>query len=472
MTAAFIMENGELVLAINYWFMAPVTIWTACPPKILFVTISQLIRMLSLTRCCAAPIATAAPCGLDPARCSNSPVVGAAEAAGRWIFTETGFVGAFDPNQPLWSNNWTALDAYGHTGDISGGSRTLSMFPQILQQIQHGQPTTNTWWTVLIFVDPGAELIIQPGTIIKAKQQSSITTGDGASALIVRRGAESTLAERQPARLFSPANWIIWTATSALSIADCGAVWLFLAQRPTNRRQKTRSKVSAGTRRQIRRNERRRQLRCVCMRIDSPRWIFHQRCARRRNQRFDDGCCWQRNRNSPHRYSQIWMTVTNGLAAQWTNIWWQLLRRWRIRLRSGFPWQTPILVQHSSSGRSRSRRWTRRWRRWWNRNTVGDSGDQQRNPSVLAAQQRPQATATIAPSTSAITPAVNITTVSLRFHRIRYHGWRSGFRGWQPRASGKRRTGAEQQHLVRLRRRQYADRHRTQGFCANPPDRQ
>ena len=58
--------------------------------------------------------------------------------------------------------------------------------------------TSNTTWSAaneylldgLIFVDPGATLTIEPGTVIKAKQQSSITTGDGASALIVRRGAK------------------------------------------------------------------------------------------------------------------------------------------------------------------------------------------------------------------------------------------------------------------------------------------
>lgn len=41
----------------------------------------------------------------------------------------------------------------------------------------------------LIFVDPGATLTIDPGTVIKGLEAGSITTGDGASALIVRRGA-------------------------------------------------------------------------------------------------------------------------------------------------------------------------------------------------------------------------------------------------------------------------------------------
>ena len=42
----------------------------------------------------------------------------------------------------------------------------------------------------LIFVDTLSTLTIEAGTVIKGKLQSNITTGDGASALIVRRGAQ------------------------------------------------------------------------------------------------------------------------------------------------------------------------------------------------------------------------------------------------------------------------------------------
>ena len=57
--------------------------------------------------------------------------------------------------------------------------------------------TANTTWSAsnvyvldgLIFVHSGVTLTIEAGTIIKGKLQANITTGDGASALIVRRGA-------------------------------------------------------------------------------------------------------------------------------------------------------------------------------------------------------------------------------------------------------------------------------------------
>ncbi|HQU74358.1 MAG TPA: T9SS C-terminal target domain-containing protein, partial [Calditrichia bacterium] len=58
--------------------------------------------------------------------------------------------------------------------------------------------TSNTTWTSsneyilngLIFVDSLVTLTIEPGTVIKARQTVNITSGDGASALIVRRGGK------------------------------------------------------------------------------------------------------------------------------------------------------------------------------------------------------------------------------------------------------------------------------------------
>lgn len=57
--------------------------------------------------------------------------------------------------------------------------------------------TENTTWTAdntyflngLVFVDDGATLTIEPGTVVKGLEQANITSGEGASALIVRRGA-------------------------------------------------------------------------------------------------------------------------------------------------------------------------------------------------------------------------------------------------------------------------------------------
>lgn len=55
----------------------------------------------------------------------------------------------------------------------------------------------NTTWTAgntyilngLVFVQNGADLTIEPGTVIKGRAQENITSGDGASALIIERGS-------------------------------------------------------------------------------------------------------------------------------------------------------------------------------------------------------------------------------------------------------------------------------------------
>lgn len=73
--------------------------------------------------------------------------------------------------------------------------------------------TSNTTWFAsnvytldgLIFVNDGVTLTIEAGTVIKGKLQANITTGDGASALIVRRGGK-ILAEG------TKANPIIFTS--------------------------------------------------------------------------------------------------------------------------------------------------------------------------------------------------------------------------------------------------------------------
>ncbi|MBE0538371.1 MAG: T9SS type A sorting domain-containing protein [Ignavibacterium sp.] len=73
--------------------------------------------------------------------------------------------------------------------------------------------TSNTTWSAanvytldgLIFVNDGVTLTIEEGTVIKGKLQANITTGDGASALIVRRGGK-ILAEG------TQANPIIFTS--------------------------------------------------------------------------------------------------------------------------------------------------------------------------------------------------------------------------------------------------------------------
>jgi hypothetical protein len=95
----------------------------------------------------------------------------------------TDYLGAFDPDQELWTGTWTALES---ADDALGESITVT-----------DDVTSNTTWTAdntyfldgLIFVESGATLTIEPGTVVKGLSPNNITTEDGASALIINQGA-------------------------------------------------------------------------------------------------------------------------------------------------------------------------------------------------------------------------------------------------------------------------------------------
>ena len=86
--------------------------------------------------------------------------------------------------------------------------------PATGQQVVSSNIAANATWTSentyvldgLIFVEAGATLTIEAGTVVKGRKNAEITTGDGASALIVRSGA-SLLAEG------TAGNPIVFTST-------------------------------------------------------------------------------------------------------------------------------------------------------------------------------------------------------------------------------------------------------------------
>ncbi|MDJ0836664.1 MAG: T9SS C-terminal target domain-containing protein [Acidobacteriota bacterium] len=123
--------------------------------------------------------------GLDPRPNAAGPAATGAPAPGDDFFTNTGYYGAFDPNTPLWIAGWTALSDEGH---LSSGQVTLTD-----ASINAGENVTLTADTEyfldgFVFVEEGATLTIEAGTVIKARQVPS--SGDNASALIIARGAQ------------------------------------------------------------------------------------------------------------------------------------------------------------------------------------------------------------------------------------------------------------------------------------------
>jgi hypothetical protein len=64
--------------------------------------------------------------GLDPRPLFNSPISGGAIHPDDDFYANVNYLGAFDPNQDLWTNGWTALDELGFTGDLDGGPNAIS----------------------------------------------------------------------------------------------------------------------------------------------------------------------------------------------------------------------------------------------------------------------------------------------------------------------------------------------------------
>ena len=124
--------------------------------------------------------------GLDPRPTSGSPAFSTTtfDPGDAWFDAPT-FLGAFGTKN--WMGNWTALDQMGYIGNLIAAEGEVTVRNDI---------TENTTWTAdnvylldgLIFVDSLATLTIDAGTVIKGLEDVNITTGDGASALVVRRG--------------------------------------------------------------------------------------------------------------------------------------------------------------------------------------------------------------------------------------------------------------------------------------------
>ena len=199
------LENGDLLFSNNYWwdFGAGNTLSAIAPQP--FVADHLAANGNTIANPGLRGIDRNPSNGLDPRPTFNSPVVGSGQPLADGWFVPVGYLGAFNPNEALWTDGWTALDALGHTGDLAGGTAgTVHVTADI---------SSNTTWTAnnvydmdgLIFVDSLATLTIEPGTVIKARQTANITTGDGASALVIRRGGKIMASG-------TPVNPIIFTS--------------------------------------------------------------------------------------------------------------------------------------------------------------------------------------------------------------------------------------------------------------------
>lgn len=63
---------------------------------------------------------------LDPRPLFDSPISSGGIQPDDDFYTKVDYLGAFDPRQDLWTNTWTALDALGFTGNLSGGPDAIA----------------------------------------------------------------------------------------------------------------------------------------------------------------------------------------------------------------------------------------------------------------------------------------------------------------------------------------------------------
>ncbi len=185
------MESGDLVLANNFWynFGAGNTL-AAIADDVEFVETHLTDNGNKVEDPMLRGISRTADAGLDPRPMYASPAThGAVEMEDAW-YKKTSYNGAFNPMSELWTNGWTALDAMGFTGDIDGGAQgVVNVTENITEDVVWSASNVYTL-DGLIFVDSLATLTIEAGTVVKGIEASNITTGDAASALIVRRGGK------------------------------------------------------------------------------------------------------------------------------------------------------------------------------------------------------------------------------------------------------------------------------------------
>jgi len=122
------LEAGDLLLQNNYWWnfgagntvgdIASGDAWVADSLVARGNTVADpQLRGISWTK---------GANGLDPRPLFASPITSGGIQPGDAFYTQAAYLGAFDPDSPLWTNGWTALHALGFTGNLEGGPTSIA----------------------------------------------------------------------------------------------------------------------------------------------------------------------------------------------------------------------------------------------------------------------------------------------------------------------------------------------------------
>ncbi|MEQ9378410.1 MAG: hypothetical protein RIG68_24680, partial [Imperialibacter sp.] len=183
------LEVGDLKLLNNFWFdfTAGTTLEALVPQE--FVRTSPNFAGNQITDPGLRGIGrTPESEELDPRLESTSTALDAADRdlyTDPW-FTKVDYVGAFGVNN--WLRGWTALDQLGYLAPVATGGSSVTITDA---SINAGD---KVFWTAdneylldgMVFVEDGAELWIEPGTVIKAEDGS----GNNASGLVISQGGK------------------------------------------------------------------------------------------------------------------------------------------------------------------------------------------------------------------------------------------------------------------------------------------
>ncbi len=130
--------------------------------------------------------------GLIPVPGDNSPAFTKSALEfpeGHNFFKSAPYIGAFGPStKNYWISGWTLLDQSGYLGTPSNKPGIVQVLDDDIKAGDDIQWTNNNTYILngFVFVDNGATLRIQEGTVIKGKPGQ----GENASALIVARGGK------------------------------------------------------------------------------------------------------------------------------------------------------------------------------------------------------------------------------------------------------------------------------------------
>ncbi|MDP4710598.1 MAG: T9SS C-terminal target domain-containing protein, partial [Saprospiraceae bacterium] len=125
---------------------------------------------------------------LDPRPNSGSPAYSNAVAATDEWFDAVTYRGAFDAKNN-WMLSWTATDELGYFGDLFNPTVEFVRDEDLVAGGTYTFTNDKEWiLDGYVFLEEGGSLTIQPGTVIKGKNQPT-NASDNASALIITKGA-------------------------------------------------------------------------------------------------------------------------------------------------------------------------------------------------------------------------------------------------------------------------------------------